>query len=239
MGQLKTIQIYTDGACKGNGREGASPGGFGAILINNDSILEVKGSKSDTTNNEMEFAALWAALNQIQNPKFHFEIYLDSSHVLDTFEKFIINYRKNGYLRADKKPIKNQKLIMLIDEQLSKLESYKFNKVKGHSGNKWNERADELANEAVANLINSKAEKIEVAEKDVFGLIPKKHYTGVGNGCMMTFEYLGNNNIQAISITNMAENYIWPEASLEEFNKNLPLLSENINPNTIHEIVVS
>lgn len=239
MTQLQTVEIYTDGACKGNGRQGETPGGFGAVLIHNDSILEVKGSKSNTTNNEMEFAAVWAALNQVTNKNFHFKIYLDSSHVMDTFEKFIINYRKNGFVRADKEPIKNKKLIMLIDEQLRSLTSYEFIKVKGHSGIKWNERADELANEAVANLLNSKSEKVEVAEKDVFGLLPNKRYSGIGKGALITFDYLGNNAIQVVSAQPMMNFESWTDEEVHRFNQANPLLSETINPSTVKEIILA
>lgn len=239
MTELQTVQIYTDGACKGNGRKGASPGGFGAVLIHNESILEVKGSKADTTNNEMEFAAVWGALNQLENKDFHFQICLDSSHVMDTFQKFIINYRKNGFRRADKQPIKNKKLIMLIDEQLKSLKSYEFIKVKGHSGNKWNDRADELANEAVASLINSKSEKVEVEEKDVFGLIPSKTYVGIGRGALITFQYEGMNKMMVLSAKPMLKEKEWSNEKVAEFNLTSPLLSETINPSTVQEIVLN
>lgn len=240
MSELQIVDIYTDGACKGNGRKGASPGGYGAILIFGGNTLEVKGSKSDTTNNEMEFAAVWAALSQLTNKNFHFKIHLDSAHVMDTFQTYIVNYRKNGYLRADKKPIKNQKLIMLIDEQLKSLKSYEFVKVKGHSGVKWNERADELANIAVAELIKSNAEKVAVVEeKDVYGLVPNRRYTGIGKGALITFDYVGNNMIEVISARPMIEEGQWKAEEIIAFNNTKPQLTTTINPSTIQEIILT
>ena len=235
MLQQDVVEIYTDGACKGNGQKEVTPGGFGAVLLHKGEVLEVKGAKANTTNNEMELAAIWAGLKQVNNPNYHFVIYLDSAYAMNVFEKWIKTWRNNGYKTKDKKPIKNHKLIMLIDEQLSQLKSYSFTKVKGHAGVKWNERADELANEAVADLINKPQEGIQVQQKDSYGLTVNKTYIGTNGNGMILFEYKGNNVMKVLEMKNAITGDLAPHEHIIQLNNSLPLVTDFMDISTVRE----
>ncbi len=136
------IEIYTDGACLGNpGR-----GGWGAVLIYKEHQKEISGSESQTTNNQMELRAAIEALKTLKKPC-EINLYTDSKYVMDGITKWILNWKKNGWKSADKKPIKNIELWQELDFESSK-HLIKWIWVKGHAGNMFNELADELARKA-------------------------------------------------------------------------------------------
>ena len=147
MNKTEKVQIFTDGACKGN----PGPGGWGAILRFQDNEKEINGYESLTTNNIMELMAVIESLKAISEP-FEIEITTDSKYVKNGITSWIHNWKKNGWKTAAKKPVKNKELWIELDHLIQKHNiSWKW--VKGHSGHKENERADELANEAITNNI--------------------------------------------------------------------------------------
>lgn len=137
---MKTVYIYTDGACSGN----PGPGGWGAILKYGNAQKELSGADELTTNNKMELTAVIMALRALKEPC---EVILttDSKYVVDGIEKgWAKSWQRNGWKKADKKPALNREL---WEELLSLLETHrvKFNWVKGHAGHPENERCDEMA----------------------------------------------------------------------------------------------
>ena len=141
------IKIYTDGSCLGN----PGNGGWAAIIIENEKKTQIKGSKKDTTNNQMELLAPIKALKKIPKGS-SVQIFTDSKYVKSGITEWIHNWKKNGWKTAAKKPVKNKELWIELDHLIQKHNvSWKW--VKGHSGHIENERADELANEAITNNI--------------------------------------------------------------------------------------
>jgi len=137
------LNIYTDGACKGN----PGLGGWGAILQYGSNIKEIKGFSKDTTNNIMELTAVIKALESL-NRKCDIIITTDSNYVKNGITDWIINWKKNGWKTAKKQPVKNKELWISLDK-LASQHNIKWKWIKGHSGHPENERADELANEAI------------------------------------------------------------------------------------------
>ena len=143
---MKTVELFTDGACSGN----PGPGGWGAILRFNGKIKELNGGEAETTNNRMELMAAISGLNALKEPV-QVELYTDSKYVMDGISKWIHGWKKNGWKTADKKPGKNEDLWKLLDEANARHEvTWKW--VKGHSDNEMNNRADELARNAIGTL---------------------------------------------------------------------------------------
>lgn len=147
---MKKVDIYTDGACRGNGKENTL-GGLGIVFIYNGNIKEEKMGFRDTTNNIMELSAVIIALETLKEPCL-VNIYSDSAYVVNAINnKWLENWTKNGFKTSTKEPVKNKELW----EKLLTLLSYhkvKFIKVKGHSDNEYNNRCDALANEAMDEL---------------------------------------------------------------------------------------
>lgn len=147
---MKHVDIYTDGACRGNGKENTI-GGYGIVLLYNDNKKEIKKALKDTTNNIMELSAVIEALKFLKEPC-NVSIYSDSAYVVNAInQKWIENWQKNGWKTANKELVKNRELW----EQLIELRNYHkttFFKVKGHSNDLLNNRCDELANEAMDEL---------------------------------------------------------------------------------------
>ena len=138
------VTIYTDGACKGN----PGPGGWGAILQFSDQVKELRGGESSTTNNRMELTAAIEALRALKKPCV-VALFTDSTYVKNGIQQWLHNWKKNNWRTAAKKPVKNQDLWELLDEQAERHEIV-WKWVKGHSGDPGNERADELANLGVS-----------------------------------------------------------------------------------------
>tara|TARA_Y200000002_G_scaffold182684_1_gene150717 strand:+ start:94 stop:534 length:441 start_codon:yes stop_codon:yes gene_type:complete len=137
------IYIYTDGACKGN----PGPGGWGALLKYKEHKKEINGFSKDTTNNIMELTAVIESLLIIKQ-KSDITIITDSNYVKDGITKWIANWKKKGWKTSNKKPVKNKDLWKKLDD-LSNNHNIKWEWVRGHTGNPGNEKADQLANEAI------------------------------------------------------------------------------------------
>ena len=144
---MDNIILYTDGACSGN----PGPGGWGAVLIFNGIEKELSGANPNTTNNVMEITAVIEGLKALKRPC-NVNIYSDSAYVVNCFEKnWINNWIKNNWVNSKKEPVKNKELwLELLD--LTKIHKVTFNKVKGHSNVKYNNRCDELARNAILTI---------------------------------------------------------------------------------------
>ena len=138
-----TVQIFTDGACKGN----PGPGGWGAILRYRDNEKELNGYDPKTTNNIMELTAVIEALKTLSR-SCPIVITTDSNYVKDGITKWIHNWKLKGWKTAARKPVKNKELWIILDK-LAESHDITWKWVKGHSGHPENERADDLANEAI------------------------------------------------------------------------------------------
>ena len=136
------IKIYTDGSCLGN----PGDGGWAAIIIENEKKTHIKGSKKDTTNNQMELLAPIKAIEKIpQGSKV--QIYTDSKYVKSGITEWIHNWKKNGWKTANKQPVKNQDLWTELDNMTIAYE-IEWIWVKGHSSDKLNNEVDLIAREA-------------------------------------------------------------------------------------------
>ena len=140
------VELYTDGACSGN----PGPGGWGALLRYKTTEKELSGAEADTTNNRMELRAAIEGLRALKR-QCQVTLYTDSKYVLQGVTEWMESWKARGWKTADKKPVKNQDLWVLLDEQVSR-HSVKFVWVKGHSGHMENERVDELARLAIQTL---------------------------------------------------------------------------------------
>jgi len=142
------VQIFTDGACKGN----PGPGGWGAIMKYGDHVKELNGYSAETTNNIMELTAVIEALKSLTRPC-AIILTTDSNYVKDGITQWIHNWKKKGWKTANKQPVKNKECWLQLDVEVQR-HQIKWKWVKGHSGHPENERADELANEAVEDNVN-------------------------------------------------------------------------------------
>ncbi len=140
------LNIYTDGACKGN----PGIGGWGAILEYGRTKKEIKGYSINTTNNIMELTAVIKALECL-NRKCKIVITTDSNYVKNGITDWIKSWKNNGWKTAKKSPVKNKELWVELDQLVQK-HNISWNWVKGHSGDPGNERADELANLGIEGL---------------------------------------------------------------------------------------
>jgi len=140
------VIVHTDGACKGN----PGPGGWGAMLETGAHRKELYGGEPHTTNNRME---LTAAIEALAALKRHcvVQLYTDSQYVRLGITEWLPQWKKRGWKTADKKPVKNADLWLLLEEQIGRHEVH-WHWVKGHAGHPGNERADELANLGIAAL---------------------------------------------------------------------------------------
>ena len=143
------VKIYTDGACTGN----PGPGGWAAIIINQDEKKEISGGEKLTTNNRMELTAAIKALeyfddqNKQQLNLENIVIFTDSTYVKDGITKWINNWEKNNWKTSDKKNVKNTDLWRKLKD-LTKSKNISWQWVKGHSNNSMNDLADKLAKKA-------------------------------------------------------------------------------------------
>lgn len=139
---MKQLEIFTDGACKGN----PGPGGWGAVIRYGKHEKEISGGEPDTTNNRMELSAAIQALKTLIEPC-HVKLHTDSKYVLDGITKWIHGWQRNGWKNASKQPVRNADLWRdLIDAAARHQVEWIW--VKGHNGHPENERADRLASDA-------------------------------------------------------------------------------------------
>ena len=137
---MKTVTIYTDGACSGN----PGPGGWGAILEWQGHEKELSGGEAQTTNNRMELTAVLAALGLLKEPCI-VELYSDSKYVVDALEKgWLYGWQKRGWIKADKKSVLNVDLWQQLLPLLAR-HDVRLHWVKGHAENEKNNRCDQLA----------------------------------------------------------------------------------------------
>lgn len=137
---MKTVTVYTDGACSGN----PGPGGWGAILLYGEHRKEISGGAAQTTNNRMELTAVIEALKLLKEPCV-VELYSDSKYVIDALEKgWAKGWKKRGWVKSDKKPALNPDLWEVLLE-LTQVHQLRYHWVKGHASNPLNNRCDEMA----------------------------------------------------------------------------------------------
>ena len=145
----QTVEIWTDGACSGN----PGPGGWGAILKWKNQNKEISGGEPETTNNKMELIAVIEALKSL-NKKCNVNVYTDSIYVRDGITQWINKWKNNNWKNAQKKNVKNKELWEELDN-LTKKHNVQWHWIKGHAGNELNERADELARNAILTLAHN------------------------------------------------------------------------------------
>ena len=147
---ITTVQIFTDGACRGN----PGPGGWGALLRYRDRELELYGSDSDTTNNRMELMAAIQSLSALKRPSMAI-VTTDSTYVMKGISEWLPNWVRKGWRTASNQPVKNADLWkQLVAAQAP--HSVEWRWVKGHAGHPENERADQLANRGIDEMLSSK-----------------------------------------------------------------------------------
>ncbi len=141
---MKSVQLYTDGACSGN----PGAGGYGALLIYKGIEKELSGGERETTNNRMEIYAVIAGLRCLREPC-EVTVYSDSAYTVNAFnEGWIFGWMKNGWKKADNKPVLNAELWQEL-YSLTQKHKVRFVKVKGHADNVYNNRCDALARAAI------------------------------------------------------------------------------------------
>ena len=144
---LKHVEIYTDGACRGN----PGPGGWGALLRHGQVERELRGAERETTNNRMELTAAIQGLNALREAC-QVDLFTDSQYLRRGISEWLPKWKLNGWRTADRKPVKNDDLWKLLEHE-SVRHQVRWHWVKGHSGHVDNERADRLANVAIDELL--------------------------------------------------------------------------------------
>lgn len=147
---LEKVEIYTDGACRGN----PGPGGWGVVMRYRGHEKKIYGAETDTTNNRMELFGAIAALAALKRPC-EIEFTTDSQYVRNGITKWIHDWKKRGWKTSGKKPVKNLDLWQLLDHEVTR-HKINWHWVKGHSGHPENELADELANKAIDEMLTKK-----------------------------------------------------------------------------------
>ena len=140
------VVIHTDGACSGN----PGPGGWGAILSCGGHEKELKGGEPVTTNNRMELMAAISALEALTKES-EVDLHTDSQYVRNGISAWIHNWKRNGWRTADRQPVKNADLWRRLDTALAR-HQVRWHWIRGHAGHGMNERADQLARDAIAEV---------------------------------------------------------------------------------------
>ncbi len=144
---MKSVTIYTDGACSGN----PGKGGWGAVLIYGEREKEISGGEDMTTNNRMEIYAAIAGLSMLKE-KCAVTLYSDSAYLVNAIsENWLSAWKKNGFVNSAKQPVKNRDLWERLDALLS-YHAVTFVKVKGHADNEYNNRCDALARAEIKKI---------------------------------------------------------------------------------------
>ncbi|UCG74089.1 MAG: ribonuclease HI [Chromatiales bacterium] len=145
---MTRVVIYTDGACRGN----PGPGGWGALLQYGDKRRELCGGEAETTNNRMELIAAIRALEALNRPC-DVVLYTDSKYVRHGIEDWLPQWKRRGWRTAARKPVKNVDLWQALDE-LAQHHRVEWRWVRGHMGDEGNERADQLANRGLDEMLD-------------------------------------------------------------------------------------
>lgn len=143
MSEKDSVVVYTDGACSGN----PGPGGWGSVMMYRGHRREISGGEKETTNNRMEMMAVIATLEALSRPC-NIVLHTDSTYVMKGMTEWLAQWKARGWKTAAKKPVKNVDLWQRMDEAIAQ-HDVQWKWVKGHSGVPENERADELAREAI------------------------------------------------------------------------------------------
>ena len=143
MAAEEVVEIYSDGACRGN----PGPGGWGALLRAKGAEKEIYGGEAATTNNRMELMAVIRALEALKR-RSRVKLYTDSLYVMKGITIWILDWKRRGWRTADKKAVKNEDLWKQLDALAAK-HDIEWHWVKGHAGHPENERADALANKGI------------------------------------------------------------------------------------------
>lgn len=162
------IELYVDGACRGNGQVADAPSGIGVVLLIPDKqpiYLKEKLNFNSNTNNKAEIFAVirglellfkyYSPFDKSEFVKDKLTIYSDSAYMINGITNWINGWRANNWMNSKKEPVKNKELWEYLDKRVHFFEQdfdIEFVKVKGHSGNKWNEKCDRLANEAMEGI---------------------------------------------------------------------------------------
>lgn len=147
MAEKKVVEIYTDGACRGN----PGVGGWGALLHYDGIEKRIYGSAKDTTNNRMELMGSIAALQALKKPC-SVVLWTDSQYVKKGISEWLTGWKAKGWRTSANQPVKNQDLWQLLDEQAAR-HQVDWRWIKGHAGHYGNEVADQLANQAIDELL--------------------------------------------------------------------------------------
>lgn len=143
---MRSVEAFTDGACRGN----PGPGGWGVLLRAGGHVKELCGGEPHTTNNRMELTAAIRALEALREPC-RVALYTDSTYVRNGITQWLPGWQRRGWRTADNKPVKNQDLWMELAGAARRHE-VEWHWVRGHAGHKENERADQLANLGISKL---------------------------------------------------------------------------------------
>ncbi|MFV2143433.1 ribonuclease HI [Isoptericola sp. G70] len=146
MSDMPIVEMWTDGACKGN----PGLGGWGALLKSGEHAKELFGGEKLTTNNRMELTAVVEALRTLKQPS-AVTVHTDSSYVMNGMKTWIAGWKRNGWTTSAKKPVKNVDLWQALDAEVAR-HQVSWVWVKGHAGDPGNERADQLANDGVDSV---------------------------------------------------------------------------------------
>lgn len=143
---MKVVEVFTDGACRGN----PGPGGWGVVLRYQGTEKILNGAEENTTNNRMELMAAIKGLASLREPC-HVILTTDSQYVRKGITEWIQKWKKNGWRNSGKSPVKNQDLWQALEKEIER-HDLEWHWVRGHSGHRENEMADQAANEAIDNL---------------------------------------------------------------------------------------
>ena len=149
---MDRISLYCDGGCRGNQGDN-NIGGWGSYMIYKEHKKEIYGSERNTTNNKMELTACIEGLRAIKNKNLPIDVYLDSAYVLNGITSWIYGWIKKGWVNSKKEPVANKELWLELYEEKKKFSDINFIKVKGHSTCEGNNKADELANKGMDELL--------------------------------------------------------------------------------------
>ena len=145
---MAEIIIYTDGACRGN----PGPGGWGVVLESGKYYKEIYGGEPETTNNQMELTAAIKALQSLKRSGLKVKLFTDSVYVKNGITQWLANWKAKGWKTSAKKPVKNAQLWQRLDE-INQQHDVEWYWIKGHAGHEGNEKADQLANRAIDELL--------------------------------------------------------------------------------------
>ncbi|MGB9428655.1 MAG: ribonuclease HI [Gammaproteobacteria bacterium] len=150
---MDEIEIYTDGACRGN----PGPGGWAAVVRGHGYENILQGAEAETTNNRMELTAAVQALDTLKQ-RFRITLYTDSEYVQKGISEWLPAWKARGWKTASKKPVKNQDLWQQLDTAASR-HAVNWQWVRGHAGNRGNEQVDRLANAAIDKMLGVRSEE--------------------------------------------------------------------------------